>query len=111
MNQQLKPGDGVIYRMSKRSRCPDPRARQIQPAPHGDDYGYCVDKYWVVVAVRAANSVVVRTGAGKLRFLDADDPSLRRATWWERLWYGDRFPSFPRAPAAGPQKGEAEPCS
>ena len=43
------------------------------------------------MAVRDPGGGVVRTQTGKLRFLEADDPSLRRATWWDHLWHGDRF--------------------
>lgn len=39
-------GDLVVYRKSKRSTAPGPRAKNIQPATHGEEYGYSVDKYW-----------------------------------------------------------------
>jgi hypothetical protein len=49
-----------------------------------------------VIAV-LAQEVVVRTRRGRQRSLAAADPALRRAHWWERLLFGQRFP--PPTPA------------
>lgn len=92
------PGDFVIYRKFKHSTRPGPRAKEIDPAPHGEEYNYRVDKYWVVADVLDDRRVVLRTRRGKQHVVPSDDPSLRRASWWERLVYHGRFPQTPGAP-------------
>jgi hypothetical protein len=72
-------------------------AVDIQPAPHGDTYSYSVEKFWLVVAMRPDNTVVVRTRKGKQHTMAASDPNLRRAHWWERLLFWHRIP--PRTPS------------
>ena len=43
-------GDRVIYRATKRSEHPGPRAADVHPSPKGEEYSYAVDKFWVVAA-------------------------------------------------------------
>jgi hypothetical protein len=90
---QFKPGDWVIYTMPKRSRHPGPRARSVHPAEMGDDYGYVVDKFWVVAEPPTAGRVLLRTRRGKTHSVRVDDPLLRKARWWERWRYKNRFPA------------------
>ncbi len=92
IQRKLKPGDLVVYRMTKRSTRPGPRARLVEPAPHGEQYSYVVDKFWVVAESRDDNKVLLRTRRGKEHLLNADSTNLRMATWWERLLFGHRFP-------------------
>src|SRR5262245_258267 len=94
MSTPYEPGDVVVYRKQKRSLHPGPHARDIYPAPHGDEYSYWVDKFWRVIAVEPDNTLVVRTRRGKEHRLPADDPALRRAHWWEWLLLWHRFPAF-----------------
>jgi hypothetical protein len=89
----------VVYRKQKSSVHPGPHARDIQPAEHGDTYSYSVDKFWRVVAVQLDRTLVVRTRKGKEHTIRADDPNLRRAHWWEWLFFWHRFP--PRTPGEG----------
>ncbi len=96
MAAHFKPGDCVIYRKPKFSAHPGSHATDIQPAPHGDSYSYCVSKFYRVISV-LPQQVVVRTRRGRQRTLAADDPALRRAHWWERLLFRHRFP--PLTPA------------
>jgi hypothetical protein len=96
MSARFRPGDVVVYRKQKNSVHPGPHARDIQPAPHGGSYAYSVEKFWRVVAVRPDDTLVLRTRKGKQHTVAATDPNLRRAHWWERLWFGHRFP--PRTP-------------
>jgi hypothetical protein len=70
-----------------------PRAEDVRPAPHGDDCTYVVDKYWVVAEARPNGEIVAATHRGKRHLLRADDPALKRATWWEQLFHGGRFPA------------------
>jgi hypothetical protein len=91
----FKPGDCVVYRMSKHSTSPGSRAKAIMPATHGDDYSYLVDKYWVVAKVPDDHHVLVKTRRGKEHLLETDDPNLRRANWLERFLYAGHFPQLP----------------
>jgi hypothetical protein len=93
MSTLFRPGTVVVYRKQKSSPHPGPHARDIQPAPHGDDYSYTVDKFWRVVAVVADDTLVVRTRRGKQHTIAASDPNLRPTHWWERLFLRHRFPT------------------
>jgi len=101
MRKPIKPGDQVIYRKRKYSVRPTPHARFVMPSSNGDDYSYDVDKFWVVIDVRPDHQLVVCTRRGKRVTVDAQDPALRRARWWERLLFRHRFPN----PAARGQEG------
>lgn len=92
--RQFHVGDWVVYSVSKRSTHPGPRARDIRPEPCGEGYYYLVDKYWVVQEVRDA-TVVLMTRRGKLHEVDASDPNLHPASWWERLFHSGMFPKRP----------------
>jgi len=85
-------GDPVIFRLTKHSYCPGPRARNIYPAPNGDSYSYAVDKFWTVVEELDNGMLLLQTRRGKTHRVSANDPHLRHATWWERVKYGSRFP-------------------
>lgn len=88
----IEPGSRVIYRKTKHSRDPGPRAQGISPARYGDSYSYCVDKLWMVVGTKSPNKVIVMTRRGKQMELDADDPNLRPARLLDRIRYWGRFP-------------------
>ena len=92
MERHFKPGQAVIYKKPKRSTHPGMHAKEVYPAPHGEDYCYYVEKYWTVVAVPSRGTVVVCTRRGKVHALDAHDPALRKAAWWEWLLLRRRFP-------------------
>ena len=85
MRQQVQPGDLVVYQKTKHSLRPSPHAKAVYPAPNGDNYMYRIDKYWTVITVQPTGKIVVCTRRGKTRTLDANDPMLRKATWWERF--------------------------
>ena len=87
-----RPGNPVIYRLTKSSTHPGPRARSIRPARAGDDYRYVVEKFWVVAEVRSDGMLVLRTRKGKTHVISPDAPGLRRPKLWERWWYRRRFP-------------------
>jgi hypothetical protein len=103
MTALFKPADCVIYRKQKVSVHPGPHARGIYPAPYGDSYSYEVDKFWTVVAVQPDNKIVVCTRRGKQLTLDANDPALRRAYWFERLLFRHRFPVLKPVDSASAQ--------
>jgi hypothetical protein len=98
MRAYFKAGDLVVYRKQKCSVRPGLNARGISPAPNGDSYSYCVDKFWRVVAVQPDDTLVVCTRRGKRHTIRTDDEALRRASWWERLLLAHRFPDV--APTA-----------
>ena len=63
-------GDHVVYRMKKFTVRPGPRAKQIQPAEHGDFYDYIVDKFWIVEEVLNDGRLILRTRRGKKHIVD-----------------------------------------
>lgn len=90
-SQHFQTGDFVVYKKTKFSAKPGPRARHIEPARNGDTYRYQVDKYWVVVGNTDDDRLIVKTPGGKQQTLHEGDPNLRRAHWWEKLLYRNRF--------------------
>jgi len=89
----FEPGDFLIYRKSKASPRPGPRARNIQAAENGDDYYYEVDKFWTLSGVLDDGRLVAQTRRGKQVCLAPTDERLRRAGLIERIRYRQRFPS------------------
>jgi hypothetical protein len=100
MAPHLKPGDCVVYRKQKVTAHPGRHARNIFPAPNGDYYTYFVKKFYRVLAVLAGHRIVVLTKRGRQHTLEAEDPALRRAHWWERLLLRHRFPPLDQASSA-----------
>jgi hypothetical protein len=96
---KYKVGDHVIYRKSKNSSCPGPRAKEIHASEHGEGYLYNVDKLWTVTAVFEDGTLEAITRRGKVHRLDAHDPALHRASIIEELRFGSRFPPVPSAEA------------
>ncbi|HEX4084715.1 MAG TPA: hypothetical protein VHY22_07390 [Chthoniobacteraceae bacterium] len=92
-HQGLEPGDFVIYRKSKASTRPGPRARNVQAAENGDDYYYEVDKYWALSEVLEDGRVMAVTRTGKQIYLPSEDKRLRKAGLIERFRHRGRFPS------------------
>ncbi len=91
-NPSYRPGDRVVYRKSKRSSKPGPRAKLVVPSRYGEGYSYFVNKFWVVVDSND-DQVIVQTRRGKTHVLNASSRNLRRARWWHLLIYRHRFPS------------------
>lgn len=89
---RLQSGDRVVYRKQKSSVSPGPRAKAVFASPKGEAYHYLVDKFWIVQQVSDDGTVEVRTRQGKVHRIDATDPRLRPAKWWEKLIYSKRFP-------------------
>lgn len=87
-----QPGDRVVYLTTKHSVHPTPRAEKVQPEPHGEGYTYDVKKYWLVQEVNGDGNLVVVTRRGKTRVVAKNDPRLRNANWWERMFQSHRFP-------------------
>jgi hypothetical protein len=90
----LEPGDFLIYRKSKVSSRPGPRARNVQASERGDDYYYEVDKYWTVADVREDGELIAMTRTGKHVHLRPQDQHLRKAGLIERVLHRSRFPSL-----------------
>lgn len=93
-----KIGDCVIYRKTKYSDHPGPRARRVSPAPNGDEYIYLVDKFWIVEEIQPDGKIVLRTRRGKQHTISSDDPNLRKARLWERYWFRSRFDAMLQEP-------------
>lgn len=88
---KFSAGDWVIYRKTKFSSHPSPRARNVAPSKSGEGYVYNVDKFWIVVEVSEDGVLYAMTRRGKLQQIVPSDPNLHRATWWERLRHRSRF--------------------
>ena len=99
-------GDWVIYRKLKHSASPGPRAHNISPSPHGELYNYFVDKFWIVESVLPDGRLQLRTRTGKTHVINASDPRLRRARWWERWFYNNRFKEIEATVSAAADKTE-----
>ncbi len=84
-------GELVICRVCKRSTHPGPRAVDVRPERAGEGYLYEVEKFWTVRAVNG-DQLEILTRRGKLRVVNAFDPAIRKANWWERTLHRDRFP-------------------
>ncbi len=84
-------GDLLVFRKSKVSKSPGPRAMNVSPSKAGDFYGYTVDKYWIVKEVLPEGSLLVQTTRGKELTLPADDMALRKPYIWERWFLRKRF--------------------
>ncbi len=95
--RDYRRGDPVIFRVTKSSYRPGPRARNIYPAPNGESYSYAVDKFWTVVEELDNDMLLLQTRRGKTHRIHAHDPLLRHATWWERVRHGARFPQMSMA--------------
>ena len=91
MSRQLTAGDWVVYRKSKRSTSPGPRASHVVGSPKGESYTYTVDKFWVVEKVMPDGKLQMRTSKGKLNIIDRNDPNLKRASLFQRLFWKARF--------------------
>lgn len=86
-------GDPVIYHKRKRSPSPGPRAEEVRPTQHGEDYHYAVDKFWTVKSVRNAEQTLeLVTRRGKVHRVGIDDPNLRRPNLIEKWVHRDDFP-------------------
>ena len=91
MRANWKTGDWAVYRKTKRSDSPGPRASQVFASPKGEQYCYVVDKFWVVESILPDDRLVLRTARGKKHVLAADDPNLRRPGLLQRILWRERF--------------------
>lgn len=98
MKAAFRVGDPVVYRATKASLNPGPRARNVHAAPHGELYSYQIDKYWLVAEVHLDGYLVLCTRRGKRHRVHRNSPDLRRATCWERWHYRERFAAVSIAP-------------
>ena len=101
-SRSYQRGDHVVYKMPKTSTHPAPRAEDVYPFPHGEEYSYFVRKPWTVVSVSHDNRVVeVLTPGGKRRIVRADDRLLHKAHLLEELKLRLRWhKSFPEVATA-----------
>ncbi len=92
-NHRYQSGDLVVYTLTKQSPHPGPRARSVHPAQLGEDYSYVVDKFWMVAKILDNGDLLIVTRKGKQRVVNANDPLLRKANWWQRFRHRGRFPT------------------
>lgn len=106
MSKVFRPGDWVIYRKTKHSSRPGPRAQNVAPSPNGDEYAYTVDKFWIVTEVHGDGSIVLQTRKGKKHVLSADVPNLYVPNFLQRWWYAQRFENVAKAVPGGEKSVE-----
>lgn len=106
-----RPGDLVVFVVSKISREPGPRAHDIHPAPFGETYQYIVEKYWTVRSRAADGTLELVTRRGKIHYVRADDPRLRPARLWERWFHRERFPDLAQLPSSAEGAETSQPES
>lgn len=92
MAAKYRLGEKVVFKSTRYSVCPSPRAKNIIAAPNGEAYEYEVDKYWIVIEADQPDSVLLQTRTGTTHRLASDDVRLRKATWWERIIHHHWFP-------------------
>ncbi|WP_231746738.1 hypothetical protein [Maioricimonas rarisocia] len=100
LKSSFKPGDWVVYRKTKFTPHPGPRAQDVHPTQGGDDYVYSVDKFWTVAEILEDGQLVLQTRRGKTHTISPEDPLLRKAGFLERLIYRERFPRLDTMTAA-----------
>lgn len=105
---RFKPGDQVIYRVTKHSTRPGRRAHVVSPTSNGDDYVYTIDKYRIVDQVLDNGHLVLRTRKGKIHTVQPDDPNLRRPRFWEAWFRQAAFPTYPETPLPSSQSFPTE---
>ena len=88
----MRPGDKAVYWEQQTSEHPPRGARDVSPSKHGETYTYMVKRYLVVEAVIKDGAVLCHEEFGGMTVRHLDDPHLCKATWWERLVNGHRFP-------------------
>ncbi|MCR9291532.1 MAG: hypothetical protein NXI32_02355 [bacterium] len=89
-----KIGDKVVYAKDKHSGSPGQRAQEVTASPKGDLYNYIVEKYWVVKAIDHDGRLLLKTRRGKEHLISPNDPRLRLASIWERVFLSNRFPTL-----------------
>ena len=83
----------VVYRKTKISRRPGQRACLVAPTEAGEEYTYCVDKFWIIESIAPDGTLIVKTRRGKRHRLRQNDPNLRHASLRELLFSRARFPT------------------
>jgi hypothetical protein len=99
----FKRGDWVVFRRVKHTTRPGPRARDVHATENGDSYDYIIDKFWIVTEVDADGKLMLQTRRGKTHLVDATDPKLRHASFWDRLRYRARFAQLTPGEGREPQ--------
>ncbi len=91
MHNDWSEGDWAVYRKSKVSSSPGPRATNVVASRKGENYAYIVDKFWIVEALLPDGRLRMRTARGKTHVVRLDDPCLRRPSLVQRLVWRNRF--------------------
>ena len=85
----------MLFRKTKFSQHPGPRAQNIHPAGRGDSYAYTVDKFRIVERIDDDGELVLLTRKGHRQQVAPDDLRIRRPSFWERRKYRSRFQMIP----------------
>ena len=80
--RRFSRGDRVIFDMIARN----------PGVPKDDSSTYIVQHFMTVQETSKKGTVVLVTNDGRMHVTLNTNPNLRRARWWEKLLYRDRFP-------------------
>jgi hypothetical protein len=105
MHHPWAPGDWAVYRKSKVSTSPGPRATNVVASQKGDSYTYIVDKFWIVEELLPAGELRMRTARGKTHVIRQDDPCLRRPSLIQRMMWRNRFRHVEQTKESSPDVG------
>ena len=64
MRRNFKIGMLVVYLIQRHSTSPEPNAKGVYAAPHGDDYSYYLEDYARVAAVLPDGKLLIHTNNG-----------------------------------------------
>ncbi len=109
MQKRFRIGDRVVFTRDKHTTKPGPRAKNVFATPHGETYEYQVDKFWVVAEIQNDAEIVLQTRRGKRHSVQATDPRLRKASFWERLLHAGRFPLLSSKPLSEGSAAQSAP--
>ena len=87
--RRFSTGEPVVYEEVQQPT--NAQIRQSAQLADSDDSGV-VYHFMTVMESREKGTLVLLTQSGKLHVTHNNNPNLRRASWWERLRYPNRFP-------------------
>jgi hypothetical protein len=85
--RRFSTGDFVVYEMVQQESTMLSLNEESGSGPRN-----WLNVYMTVMESREKGTLVLLTETGELHVTHNNNPNLRRASWWERLWHPDRFP-------------------
>jgi hypothetical protein len=92
--RKFSRGDCVIFDEVPQTASIESRSGGELDSATGEESAYIVQHYMTVRESSQKGTVVLQTKSGKMHVTLNTNPNLRRARWWERVLYRDRFPQL-----------------